>query len=73
MTATQSIKNLINQDGGQVSKINLFGDVLIIKASMNSRDQLERFLRVGLKDKMLINGEIEELRGELVLSSLIAA
>jgi len=70
---TQKIKDLINQDGGKVSQVNLFGDVLIIRASMDSRDQLERFLKVGLKNNLLINGEIEELRGKLVLSSLIVA
>lgn len=68
---SEMIKNIINKDGGKVIKVDLFSNVLVIRASKDSKAQLDRFLQTGKKIGMIKNGRVEKMEGIYILSAVI--
>ncbi len=67
----QDFRDLLEKDGGSIISINIFENVLILKAHLWSLPQLERFLKVGKEMKLILNGKIEKEKLVLVLSASV--
>lgn len=67
----KKMADIITKDGGHVIKASQYADVLIIDATMNSKAQLDRMLKVGLENNVFKNGEVEIVKNKITFSALV--
>lgn len=72
MKTIEKVKALIEKDGGEIIRVDLFGDVLVVVATHSSIHQVTRFKTTGEKMGMFEDSEIEIKEKGVVFSTALA-